>query len=600
MIKCNTPVKEGNNQLTHIIKVKKFILGIIIILGLTAILPPVVSVASRKPVNNDDNRRKASYTFLEALRQRENDSIDAFYDLLCHAHALDPENSTVAYYLGFCYVTMGNASRETIEDGYQLMKQHFDAVPTDYDEAVIYASVAGRLGHNDEAMAALDTLTKLFPAKSDVRAMLADAYARKGQFREAIATYDTFEAAEGKSLPLSLRKINFYMALNDSVGAINETRSLYDTAPNNATYNLLLGNVFMQVGNRDSAMHYIDRAQLLDPDNGMTYLSKAQIYYNEGDSANYDKQIYNALISKGLDVQSKVDVLTDYIKQLLAERDSSQRIVNLFNVLISQHPHEKDIHQLYSDYFTVQKDFKRAAEQMEYVTDIDPSNAENWMRLMMLELVDKNYPKAIETAQKAIEYNPDSISLYQYIAPAYYEMKEYDKALDIYNKAIMLADTTDYMLQSSIMCGMADVYSALNDTAKAIEYYEDAISLNPGNDLAMNNYAYFLAVRGIDLDRAERLIAEALKTNPENPTMLDTYAWVYFRKKEYTLALAYIKKAIECSKEDYPEIIEHYGDILFMNGEFDQALENWEKALKLNPDSEILSRKVKYKTYFNE
>ena len=37
-----------------------------------------------------------------------------------------------------------------------------------------------------------------------------------------------------------------------------------------------------------------------------------------------------------------------------------------------------------------------------------------------------------------------------------------------------------------------------------------------------------------------------------------------------------------------------------MNGQFDKALENWKKALELNPDSEVLKRKVEYETYFNE
>ena len=94
--------------------------------------------------------------------------------------------------------------------------------------------------------------------------------------------------------------------------------------------------------------------------------------------------------------------------------------------------------------------------------------------------------------------------------------------------------------------------------------------------------------------------ALCVRLEPNNATYLDTYAWVFFRKKEYSLALAYIEKAIKNCKEDNAEILEHYGDILFMNGQFDQAVENWEKALELDPESEILRRKVEYKTYFNE
>ena len=155
-------------------------------------------------------------------------------------------------------------------------------------------------------------------------------------------------------------------------------------------------------------------------------------------------------------------------------------------------------------------------------------------------------------------------------------------------------------MRSSLTCGIADVYGALNDTAKTIECYKEAIKLDPGNFVAMNNYAYYLAVRDIDLDEAERLSALAVKDEPANETYLDTYAVVFFRKKEYKLALAYIEKAIKNCREENAEILEHYGDILFMNGQFDKAAENWEKALELNPESDILKRKVKYKTYFNE
>lgn len=579
---------------------KRFLSAIIILITLIILSPQSATGASKDKEELEWNRRKASYIFLEAMRQREKDNLDAFFELLRQAHRLDPENSIVSYYLGICYISMNNSSREIAEEGYRLMKKHFAEKPDDYDEAVTIANVASRLGHNDEAIAVLDTLTSRYPEKLEVRAMLADAYARNRQFREAIATYDSLEAVDGKSIAISLRKINYYLALDDTTGTINEGMDLYHSAPDNATYNLLMGNIYMQMGRQDSAMLYIDRAQVLDPENGMTYLTKAQIYYNDGDSVNYDKQIYQALISKDLDVENKVAVLTDYIKQLLAERDSSQRIDNLFKVLISQHPHESDIHDLYSEYFFTRGDYNKAAEQLEYVTDIDPSDSRNWKRLMMVYLIAENFPKTIETARKALEYNPANLDLYQYVAPAYYQIKEYDKALLTYRKALEIADSSDYALRSSLTCGIADVYGALNDTAKTIECYKEAIKLDPGNFVAMNNYAYYLAVRDIDLDEAERLSALAVKDEPANETYLDTYAVVFFRKKEYKLALAYIEKAIKNCREENAEILEHYGDILFMNGQFDKAAENWEKALELNPESDILKRKVKYKTYFNE
>ena len=87
----------------------------------------------------------------------------------------------------------------------------------------------------------------------------------------------------------------------------------------------------------------------------------------------------------------------------------------------------------------------------------------------------------------------------------------------------------------------------------------------------------------------------------ENDSYLDTYAWICFKKADYKTALEYILKAIEFTEGDLSaELYEHYGDILFMNGDPKKALEQWKKAYEQNPDSELLKRKVMNKTYFYE
>ena len=102
-----------------------------------------------------------------------------------------------------------------------------------------------------------------------------------------------------------------------------------------------------------------------------------------------------------------------------------------------------------------------------------------------------------------------------------------------------------------------------------------------------------------DLDKAEHLSALTVKYEPENPTYLDTYAWIYFKKGEYSLALTYIRSAINYSEnEESAELLEHYGDILFMNGFHEEAIPQWERAFELNPESEMLQKKVKHKTFF--
>lgn len=548
----------------------------------------------------ETNKRKSQYVFLEAMRKKTLGEYDSYQELLNYAYELDTTNTGIAHHLGYSLLISGGDSQYSIEKGVALMKKHFDSTPEDYYESFLYGNVCNKLRKTDEALRVWKTLANIFPQKQEIKYQLADAYTNNKEFDKAIALYDSIEEIEDHSIPITLRKVKLRLTSKDTIGSINEARKLLNTAPTNVDFNLLLGNIYMQFAQNDSAMAYFNKAHEIDPDNGYVYLYKADFYNLQGDSVNYDKQIYNALINKNIDIEQKISVLTDYIRAELNESLSqSARIDNLFDVLIEQHPHEAAIHDLYSQYLVTIQNYKDAAEQLGYVLDLEPTNAENWKKLMLVNLMAENYDEAFKAADKALEFNPDNIDLYQYIAPAYYQTKQYDKAIETYKQALAIVDTLNVELMSNLVSGLGDVYFAKADTIKAFAHYEMAIDYNPANLMAMNNYAYFLAESNRELDKAEKLSALTVKYEPENPTYLDTYAWIYFKKGEYSLALTYIRSAINYSKnEESAELLEHFGDILFMNGFHEEAIPQWERAFELNPESELLQKKVKHKTFF--
>ena len=121
-----------------------------------------------------------------------------------------------------------------------------------------------------------------------------------------------------------------------------------------------------------------------------------------------------------------------------------------------------------------------------------------------------------------------------------------------------------------------------------------------------NNYAYHLSESTDDPERlaeAEALSYATVTAEPDNPTYLDTYAWILFKQRDYTRAKEYIDRAFDHQQEGNEPSAEYYmhaGDIYFWNQQPDKAVEFWKKALDLDPDNELLARKVKYKTYFHE
>lgn len=544
------------------------------------------------------DQRKAEYIFLQAQNEKMKGNFDAFHDLLAYAHKIDSSNTAISFYLGFCKIRMNNTNKTLCEEGLALMKEHFEAQPEDLYETTFYSDANMQLGHPEEALRAIKLLNEYNPNRLELQVRLAEAYSHSGDYAKSNATYDSIAAIFGDAIQITSSKIDNYMAMNDSTGALREMRGLLATAPQNDTYNIAMSGLFQHYGMNDSALYYLDRAQEIAPDNGYVYLARAEYYNMAGDSVAYEQQIYNALTAEQLDVDSKLGVLLGYIREQLAKEDTTQRINNLFTVLIQQHPHEAKIHQLYSEYFFTKKDYKNAIEQLGYSLDVNPTDADGWRNMVILNMMDDNYPDAVKASEKALEYNPDNLDLYGYVAGCYHQMKEYGKAIETYEKILTLTDSTDLERRAEIITGMGDTYSEFNDTIKAIECYERALELNPTNSGALNNYAYYLAQRGENLDRAERMAAMAIKDDPDNANFIDTYAWVYFAKKDYTKALLYIKSAIE--KDEDNHLLEHYGDILWFNDEKEQAIEQWTKALEEDKDNELLQRKVKDKTYYEK
>ena len=551
-----------------------------------------------KKVVSMADQRKAEYIFVEAQKQKLADNFDAFYDLLAYAHQIDPDNTAISFYMGMCLLKMNNTTKERCEQGLALMKEHFEAQPEDLYETTFYSDANMQLGHPEEGLRAIKLLNERNPNRLELLERLAEAYAHTGDFAQSNVTYDSIATLFGDAIQITARKLNNFQAMNDSAGALNEMRRLYNTAPKNADYNISMGSLFQHYGMTDSAFYYLDRAQEYQPDYGLTYLVRARFYDEMGDTTGYEQQIYNALTAEQLDVDSKLSVLLDFIREQLAREDTTQRINNLFTVLIQQHPHEAKIHQLYSEYLYAKKDLKGAIEQLGYSLDMNPTDAEGWRNMVILNMMDDNYADAVKASEKALEYNSDNLDLYGYVAGCYYQMDEYDKAISTYKKILSLTDSTDVERRSDVITGMGDIYSEMKDTTRAIECYEQALELNPINSGALNNYAYYLAQRAQDLDRAERMAALAVKYDPENANFIDTYAWVFFAKKDYDKALLYIKSAVE--KDEDNHLLEHYGDILWFNDQKGEAVEQWTKALELEPENELLQRKVKNKTYYEE
>ena len=192
-------------------------------------------------------------------------------------------------------------------------------------------------------------------------------------------------------------------------------------------------------------------------------------------------------------------------------------------------------------------------------------------------------------------HEPQLAEAYSQKSIGYFWMGQNEEALDVLSRGLRKVNTDrDKALLYNLR---GDFHHTLGNTPAMYADYDSTLIYDPENISVLNNYAYYLSVEGRDLKRAQRMSAKTLEAEPLNATFLDTYAWILFRMKKYREALGYMEKALRYLDRDNPEIYEHYGDVLFMCGEKEKALENWHKAVQFNSTSPTLDQKIKQQKY---
>ncbi len=113
------------------------------------------------------------------------------------------------------------------------------------------------------------------------------------------------------------------------------------------------------------------------------------------------------------------------------------------------------------------------------------------------------------------------------------------------------------------------------------------IRIDRDNAMALNALGYTLTDRTHRHGEAYRLIRRALELQPDEPAILDSMGWVYFRLGRPAQALPYLEQAL--AGEDNPEIAAHLVEVLWHLDQKDRARELLREARVRYPEDHHLN-----------
>jgi tetratricopeptide (TPR) repeat protein len=538
-------------------------------------------------VLDDLTQRKFDYYFFQALNAKALGKYDEAMDLLQHCYALDSTNANVLAELGAFFTVLDERNKAL-----DLLRRAVYFDETNFHYNMMLVGLSHEMGLLPEVIDIYNRMLALYPNRIELLFELANVYADNGDLQEAIDALNKLERAVGISQEITLNKFRLYYLMDEKDRAFGEIRQIIEKNPTDPRFLIIMGDLYLDDDQPQKALEYYEKAAKIVPDSPSLILAMVNFYERTNNGAAAQAEMQKVITSQGLEIETKIQLLTRYIGILQQSRQDISQANSLFQTLFDQHPNNTELNFIFANVLMMQENEEEAIKHFEIFIKDNPDNPAGYENLLRIALENEDLEKIIAVTSEALNHLPQAAQFYFYLGAAKYQQNRYEEALQVFKDGLKNAQMSPQM-ESMFLGQVGDIYHQLGNQESAFEHYEKALQLDPRNLPVLNNYAYFLALEKRDLHRAEQMSSITIREEPLNPTYLDTYGWVLFQQGAYTMARIYLERAVEHGKDNPSAVVyEQFGDVLYKTNEPERALEAWKRARELGGDSEILIRKI--------
>lgn len=579
---------------------------LVLLLALAACLPlaakkkktkaPLQQPVVAAPLSDNDAKR-FNYFYLEAVRQQQASHFAAAYDLFRHCLEIHPTSSATYFALSAFYSEMHDdkAMLDCMEKAAELSPDNaifLERLGQVYIKTHDYA----------KATTVYERLADNFPGRTDVLGVLLQLYQFGNDYDKVIATLNRIETIEGSSEDITLSKMQVYAQLGDKKKELNELRSLARQHPYDYNYRVMIGNWLLKNGKEKDALEEYNAVLKKEPDNIMAQMSLLDYYKAQQQDSLAKAQTEQLLLSTSTETDSKVLLMRQFIADNEQNGGDSTEVLRLFDRLLALPQPNATMAELCAAYMTLKKlPEDTICNIYRRMLDIEPDHVGARLSLLQSAWGKKDYDGIVTLAKSAIEYSPDNIWFYYFLGMAYAQKDLDDEALDAFRKGTEQAnEESNKSIVSDFYAMIGDILHEKGQYLEAYAAYDSCLQWKADNIGCLNNYAYYLSVRGEQLAKAEQMSYRTVKAEPGNATYLDTYAWILFKQHRYEEARIYIDQALAADTTVSAVVVEHAGDIYMMANEPERAMQLWQQALDMDGDNALLQRKIKLKKYLEE
>ncbi len=547
------------------------------------------------PAVDYNTSQKYKYFYAESVTQLQKGNYDAAFDLLKHCIELNPYAAEAYYGLTPLYAEMGmdTLALENMEKAVSLRPDNVT-----YQERLAQTYLGTKQW--DKAINTYERIMSYSPTRTDVLGILIQLYGQNKDYDNIIRCLDRVENIEGASEQTALSKMHIYSLKGEKDKELQVLEDLVKKHPNDMNYRVMKGNWLIQNGMHEEAFEEYQFALRQDPKHVAARLSLLD-YYRTLDKDSLANALQEDILeSPEIPTNDKVMLVRKVVAENEQNGADSTQVLDLFNRVLSKPQHSADMTAMYAAYLQM-KNFPQDSINTVYyqALKIEPDNASVRLALIQSLWKEQNFDEIIRLSKEATQYNPDEMAFYYFLGVCYFQKGNNDASLDALRRGVsQINSKSNKEFVSDFYAIMGDILHEKGKSTEAYAAYDSCLQWKPDNISCLNNYAYFLSEEDKDLDKAERMSKKTIDEEPENPTYLDTYAWILFKQQRYEEAQKYIDKVLELSPSPDATLLEHAGDIYSKTGNTKEAVAFWKKALEgKSKNAKLIRKKIKQRKY---
>jgi tetratricopeptide (TPR) repeat protein len=521
------------------------------------------------------------------------------------------------------------AVRQMIEGSVQEMRGDYARAVLEYQDALRYAKSAAiysaisrsysALGKHALAIEAGRVAVAREGSNLEYRRTLAESYLAAFQPDSAIVQYEEIvrrdsgdasawvNLARLTSMRRPLRALELYEQIlarfGPQWGILLQMAELYNKQgqfdkaaaaldqmkmldPGNQPLQRTLAQTYLRAGNPDEALRIIQGLLELDPENLELVADCGEIYLRKKEYARADTCFGRILSRDSVSSDAKVRIGQLYFDGI--EKDSTllPSAQSIFQRLERAYPRDWRPHWFLGAIASMQRADSLSALHFRKVTELAPWNPDGWFYLASSYFAANDFQMMARILEDGRKHAPGDFRVNLFLGVAYNRLNRPQEAVTALEQAREINPR-----DVDAIAELAMVLEGLKRHAESDSLYELGLRLKPDAHLILNNYAYSLSERGLQLKRALRMVTAALEAQPENSSYLDTKGWVYYQLGEYRDAEQFILRSIEKGGGS-AVVFDHLGDIYFRLGDSEKARANWQKALDLDPANAAFREKL--------